>query len=211
MGQVCACPRQAAIGDIDIPECSENFGQFQKGAFQRVNSAVGVKNTIADPTVLASWTPLLAAADGTKVVVTPYINAPELEPGAPRTYGGGNETLGGAEEVIGRESSAMTAKFTAIPQLTIKQVKEMQCEHVGIWMFDEYGNIGCIADDPATPTEYYPVPIQARSLFIGDKKLGGLEAPDENAIQWSLAPNWSDNFVIVAPADFNPLTDLVAP
>lgn len=84
----------------------------------------------------------------------------------------------------------------------------MQCEswgdNLGIFIFDENGAIGAIKD-ATTDGIYYPIPI--RSLFIGDKTLGGLEAPDSNAIQWSFLPNWSDDLAIVAPA-FNPLTDL---
>ena len=38
----------------------------------------------------------------------------------------------------------------------------------------------------------------------------GYEAPDSNAIQWSFLPNWSDDLKLIAPTDFNPLTDLVA-
>ena len=71
-------------------------------------------------------------------------------------------------------------------------------------IFDENGAIGAIKD-ASTEGTYYP--IQIRSLFIGDKTLGGLEAPDSNAIQWSFLPNWSDDLAIVVPA-FNPLTDL---
>ena len=71
-------------------------------------------------------------------------------------------------------------------------------------MFDENGAIGAIKDEAEEDT-YYPIPI--RSLFVGDKTLGGLEAPDSNAIQWQFKPNWSDDLAIVEPA-FNPLTDL---
>jgi hypothetical protein len=35
-----------------------------------------------------------------------------------------------------------------------------------------------------------------------------LEEPDSNAISWSFLPNYSDNLAIIAPDDFNPLTDL---
>ena len=75
---------------------------------------------------------------------------------------------------------------------------------MGVFLFDENGAIGAIKDT-AVKTKFYPIPI--RALFIGDKTLGGLEAPDSNAIQWSFLPNWSDDLVIIAP-EFNPLTDL---
>ena len=96
-----------------------------------------------------------------------------------------------------------------LPQTIVKALKELQCEsdsqNLGIYLFDENGSIGALRD-ATTETTYYPIPI--RSLFIGDKTLGGLEAPDSNAIQWSFLPNWSDDLAIVSPEDFNPLTDL---
>ena len=70
---------------------------------------------------------------------------------------------------------------------------------------DDNGNIEAIKDE-TTATTFYPIPI--RSLFIGDKNHGGLEEPDSNAISWTFLPNYSDNLAIVAPTDFNPLTDL---
>ena len=68
---------------------------------------------------------------------------------------------------------------------------------------DENGNIECLTDGSGN---HYPIPV--RALFVSDKGHGGLEAPDSNTIQWSFLPNYSDDLVIVAPSDFNPLTDL---
>lgn len=195
--------------DIPAITCSESFGQVQKVAFQRLLKDGGSKNSFTSEnviTTLASWTSLLSAKDGTKVVVSPYIQAPTAEAGAARTFGGGNETLGGVEEIIGREPTLFTGVIRKAPQAVIKVLKELQCEswgdNLGIFIFDENGAIGAIKD---AEDAYYPIPI--RSLFIGDKALGGLEAPDSNAIQWSFLPNWSDDLAIVAPT-FNPLTDL---
>ncbi len=199
--------------NIPAVNCPESFGQIQKVAFQRLTTDAGVKNSFmstAAITLLASWTPKLSAADSTKIVISPYIQAPTAEAGAARTFGGGNETLGGVEEIIGREPTPFTGVIRKVAQTVIKAMKEMQCEsygdNLGIYLFDENGAIGAI-EDSATGSTYYPIPI--RSLFIGDKTLGGLEAPDSNAIQWSFLPNWSDDLAIVAP-DFNPLTDLKA-
>lgn len=209
---ICKCPAGVALPDIPAVKCSESFGQIQKVAFQRIFKDDGTKNkfaTAAAITKLASWTALLSAANSTKVVVSPYIQAPTAEGGAARTFGGGNETLGGVEEIIGREPTAFTGAIRKVPQSVIKALKELQCEswadNLGIYLFDENGAIGAIKG--GTAGDYYPIPI--RSLFIGDKTLGGLEAPDSNAIQWSFLPNWSDDLVIVTPEDFNPLTDLV--
>lgn len=207
---ICKCPAAEALPSVGNVTCAESFGQIQKVAFQRLTDAEGTKNGFTTEkaiTALASWTALIAAADGTKIIVSPYIEAPTAEGGAARTFGGGNETLGGVEEVIGREATPFTGVIRRAPQAIIKVLKELQCEsqggNLGVYLFDENGAIGAIQGSAAGT--YYPIPI--RSLFFGDKTLGGLEAPDSNAVQWSFLPNWSDDLVIVAP-EFNPLTDL---
>lgn len=209
---ICKCPAAVALPNIPNFTCAESFGQIQKVAFQRLYKKTEEKNsftTEAGIELKASWTPLLSAKDDTKIVVSPYIQAPTAEAGASRTFGGGNETLGGIEEVIGREPTLFTAVMRKMPQSLIKALKELQCEsdsqNLGVYLFDENGAIGAL-QAPTTATTYYPIPI--RSLFIGDKTLGGLEAPDSNAIQWSFLPNWSDDLAIIVPKDFNPLTDL---
>ena len=212
---ICECPAAAAIPTIPVANCVESFGQIQKVAFQRLVKENGTKNAFdsaAEPKkdikALASWTGLISANDSTKIAISPYIQAPTAEGGAPRTYGGGNDTLGGVEEIIGREVTPFTGVIRKSPQNIIKALKELQCEswadNLGVFLFDENGAIGAIKDT-AVATKFYPNPI--RALFIGDKTLGGLEAPDSNAIQWSFLPNWSDDLVIIAP-EFNPLTDL---
>lgn len=214
MGLVCDCPLAASLPSVPLSDCPESFGQIQKVIFQRIESATGVKNEFPttggkEITKKASWTPLLTASDGTKVVPSPYITNPTTEPGAARTYGGGNETLGGIEINIGREPTTFTGTLLQEHSETIKALKQLQCEGaLGVYLIDENGEIGALADDPADPTKYRPIPIYG--LFIGDRTLGGLEAPDSNSIEWKFVPNWSDNLVRVKPEDFNALTDLKA-
>lgn len=200
--------------DIPVSNCPESFGQIQKVAFQRLYKSTGEKNSFKTDAGIekkASWTPLLSADDDTKIVISPYIQAPTAEAGAARTFGGGNETLGGVEEIVGREPTPFTGVMRKLPQKIIKALKELQCEswgdNLGVYLFDENGVIGAI-QDAKTATIHYPIPI--RSLFIGDKTLGGYEAPDSNNIQWVFLPNWSDDLAIIVPEDFNPLTDLKA-
>lgn len=200
--------------DIPVSNCPESFRQIQKVAFQRLYKSTGEKNSFKTDAGIekkASWTPLLSADDDTKIVISPYIQAPTAEAGAARTFGGGNETLGGVEEIVGREPTPFTGVMRKLPQKIIKALKELQCEswgdNLGVYLFDENGAIGAI-QDAKTATTHYPIPI--RSLFIGDKTLGGYEAPDSNNIQWAFLPNWSDDLAIIAPEDFNPLTDLKA-
>lgn len=200
--------------DIPVSNCPESFGQIQKVAFQRLYKSTGEKNSFKTDAGIekkASWAPLLSADDDTKIVISPYIQAPTAEAGAARTFGGGNETLGGVEEIVGREPTPFTGVMRKLPQKIIKALKELQCEswgdNLGVYLFDENGAIGAI-QDAKTATTHYPIPIC--SLFIGDKTLGGYEAPDSNNIQWAFLPNWSDDLAIIVPEDFNPLTDLKA-
>lgn len=213
--QLCTCPAASSLTTIPAQGCPESFGQIQKVAFQRLTLADGTKNSFTTGAStgidkLAAWTAKMALTTGGKIVISPYIQAPTVEPGAARTFGGGNETLGGVEMVIGREPTPFTGVMRAVPQSIIKIMKELQCEAVGdnlgVFLFDENGAIAAI-EDTVTAGTYYPIPI--RSLFISDKGFGGLEAPDVNNIQWSFLPNYSDNLKIVMPSDFNPLTDLI--
>lgn len=217
--QLCSCPAATALTTIPAVGCAESFGQIQKVAFVRLKKADGTVNSFVDGTTtginkLAAWTAKMALTDGGKVVISPYIQAPTQDGGDARTFGGGNDTLGGVEIVIGRNPSTFSGVMRAVPQSVIKAMKELQCEasadNLGVYLFDENGNIeGIKKVTSGTPdtVEYLPIPI--RSLFIGDKIHGGLEAPDSNAISWSFLPNYSDDLSIVAPDDFNPLTDLV--
>ena len=209
---LCTCPAAAALTTIPSAGCPESFGQIQKIAFQRLRKADGTKNSFTSQNSIllkASWTALMAASDGTKIVLSPYVQAPTNEAGSPRTFGGGNETLGGVEIIIGREPTTFSAVIRSVKQDVIKAMKELQCEaqadNLGVFLIDENGAVECIKDETTEGT-FYPIPI--RSLFIGDKSHGGLEAPDSNAIQFAFLPNYSDNLSIQVPTDFNPLTDL---
>lgn len=209
------CPLAAEITDIPTATCLEDFGQVQKSSFQRQYASTGTKNAftatgLGDIKLQASWDTYLAAADATKVQVTPDIEAPTFEPGAARTTGGGNATLGGITKVIGVEPTGADFTLNSYKQSIVEALKAYMSElALGVFLFNEHGQIGCLVDDVDTPTAYYPIPIAPRTLFIGDKMIGGLEAEDSNKMNWQFLPNWSDKFVVVTPTDFNPLTDLV--
>lgn len=210
MGLLCTCPQSTALGSITQDSCPESIGQIQRLLFQRKFSAAKTLNgfTIATaaPTALASWTALTAANNSTKVTVSPYVSAPNIEPGQAREYGGGNETIGGIPVIVGREPTTFTGSFIQVSQRTVTELKKYQCEDVGVYLVDEYGRIVGLTDSHATPTVFRPIPLA--SLFIGDKMLGQLENVDKNDITFRFFPNWSDMLHIVTPADFNALTDL---
>ena len=212
MSLICQCPAAAAIATIPNVVCPENFGQIQKVAFQRLRQADGTVNKFTtDASILlkASWTALLAAANGSKIVVSPYINSPADSGGDARMTSGGNDDLGGIPQVLGGNPVQFDGSLRSIPQSVIKTMKELQCEaaagNLGVFLFDENGKIEAIKGE--TDGDYLPIPI--RALFIGSKIHGNFDAKDSNAISWQYPDNYSDDLAIVVPTDFNPLTDLV--
>lgn len=210
MGLNCGCPAGMHLNDLEIAECKESFGQIQKVIIARIFSAAGTKNKLPKTTVetKATMESLFAASDGTKLIISPYIQNPTTEPGEARTFGGGNQTLGGIEIVIGREPTNFTGVIYQEAQSVIKTLKSYSCEKIGVFLIDENGNIGAI-DEIGNGENYSPIPVD--KFFVGDKNLGGYEEPDSNTISWSFYPNWSDNLVLIK-ADtlkYNPLTDLV--
>ena len=211
MGMNCGCPAGEHLADLQIADCKESLGQIQKVIIQRMYGSNGVLNSIPEASIKskAAMAALAAAADGTKIIISPYIQNPTTTPGEARTFGGGNQTLGGIEIVVGREPTPFEGIIYQEKQSTIKTMKEYSCETIGVYLIDENGNIGAIKKAVDNSVQYAPIPI--RSFFVGDKNLGGYEEPDSNAIRWSFLPNWSDDLEIIKQTsmDYNPLTDLV--
>ena len=203
---MCSCPAGAALPQVPNASCPQDFGQCQKIIFQRIFKTAGTKNSFtqsASIKELSSWTALFSASDGTKCVITPYVEAPTSDGGDAITFGGGNDTVGGTTKVIGRNPVNMSFVMRQMTQDVIKALKGLQCEdELGVYLVNGDGQILALSSAENT---YTPIPI--RSLFISDLKLMGLDNPDENALSFSFLPNWSDDAKVVTP-DFNPLTDL---
>ena len=203
--RICSCTTTAALPDIPNTECKQSFGQIQKLAFVRIYSTGTTKNkfdSTNDIKKLTSWQKFTQIDDGTKIVVTPFVEAPTQDGGDAITFGGGNDTLGGVEKRVGRNATNMSFALREWMQSAIKSLKALECEGaLGVYLINEHGQI----EARKVGEEYFPLPIQ--SLFVGDKIHGGLQEPDSNSLQFSFSPNYSDDLVIVTP-EFNAVTDL---
>ena len=203
---MCSCPAGTALPAVPNASCPQDFGQVQKIIFQRIFKTAGTKNSFTQTAgikQLSSWTALFSASDGTKCVITPYVEAPTSDGGDAITFGGGNDTVGGTTKVIGRNPVNMSFVIRQMTQDVIKALKGLQCEdELGVYLVNGDGQILALSSAENT---YTPIPI--RSLFISDLKLMGLDNPDENSLSFSFLPNWSDDAKVVTP-EFNPLTDL---
>lgn len=209
---LCSCPVGSAITSLTNATCPESFGQVQKIMFQRVYFTGTTLNestiSSANPNLLATWTALKAATDGTKVTVSPIVSEPVFAGAEARTYGGGNATVNGTAQILGSTPTTFTGKFLSSKQNVIAQMKNYMCENLGVYLINGNGYIAGLVDDLTTPTKFRPIPLVPNSMFIGDKIIGGYENPDHNMISFGLPENWSDKFYIVVPSDFNGITQL---
>lgn len=180
-------------------QCKVNYGQIQKIAFQRIDNSFSPINPIVD---MSSWTYFLSASDNTKIVITPYVEAPTSNGGDEMTFGGGNNTRDGIELVMGINPVKMTFALRHYPQEIVSALKILtKVQDLGVYFFNGSGQILALKDGYG----YAPIPI--RSLFVGDLLLHGLSQPDRNILSFSFKANYSDKLVVVSP-EFNPLNDL---
>ena len=180
--------------------CGIRYGQVQKIAFTRIgNLFSNSSNPITD---LASWTAFLSAEDSTKIVVTPYVEAPTMEGGDEKTFGGGNATLDGIIMVLGSQPIRMSFALRNYPQTIVSALKILtKIRDLGVFLFNDNGGIICLQEGGT----YLPIPI--RALFVGDLILSGRTQPDRNTMKFSFKSNYSDKLVVVKP-NFSPVNDL---
>ena len=191
------CPTN--LPPIPNMTCGIRYGQVQKVAFTRVGNLFSNANPITD---LASWTAFLAAEDSTKIVVTPYVEAPTMEGGDEKTFGGGNTTLDGIIMVLGSQPIRMSFALRNYPQSIISALKVLtKIKDLGVFLFNDNRGIICLQEGGT----YLPIPI--RALFVGDLILSGRTQPDRNTMKFSFKSNYSDKLVVVKP-DFSPINDL---
>jgi len=208
----CSCPGATALTPIPAQNCAVDFGQIQKVIFQRLRAADGTANTIAaaDVAKKTAWTALLAATDGTKITMSPYIGSPAEDGGDAITYGSGNDVPNGIPIVIGSNPVNFTGQVRQADQTTvIAAMEDLICEaqgnNLGVWLVNQNGQIEGIKNADGS---FSPRPIQA--FFVGEKRHGGLQEPDNNPISWSWVTGYGKMVAIITPEEgFNPLTDLI--
>jgi hypothetical protein len=204
MSLSCQYPNPTSIGDIPSQTCPENFNQIQKFAIQR--SGFTFDGTAGkDITLLADWQTLLAAADDTHAVVTPFVYEAAITAGEAITNGGGdNSTLNGESELTGVNPSSFAGMFKSLSKDVIQALFDLRCESgLVVYFFNENGDI--IAQEKTTG-EFTGFPIS--SFFVGDTNNEGFATNDTHATSFNLKKDWSKYQAISTPADFDPLTDL---
>ncbi len=207
MALLTLCPVPTALTTPPVPTCIRDFGQITKAILQRTYSTGTTYNAFtissADPDTAASWDTFFDASDGTKAVITPFLENSLIENGEPEEYGGGDATAFGVPKIVALNPSNFSAEIHQIRQDVIAALKAYQGEILSVYLVNEHGHIGGIADSLTSPATFRGIPIHPGTFYTGDLNTGRRNTPDMNMIRWKFRPNWSDYFHVVVPDGFN--------
>jgi len=212
----CSCPDDGILADIPTSDCPFDLKQIQKLIFSTAGNvawnilaevAEGKPIITARLDILADVAVQLAAADNTKIVVTPFIGGdPIIEAGEAITEGGNdNSTLNGVELVTGTGPSKFTAVFKSLTPAQEEGLKLAMCKNIEIYLISQKGRIYAYQPDSAVDS-ITGFPTQA--FWVGDRGNQGFGTNDTVAIQFSMPSGWSSKMIEVDPVDYNPLYDL---
>jgi hypothetical protein len=197
---LCSCPVGTAIDDITAYTCPVDVREIQKIAFWRTGNHI---DTVALLITLATWTTMKSAADGTHVVVTPFLNNPRFEGGDVITFGGGTETRNGNPEVVGMNPTKFTINAIHWSSAQKRNMKDLMCEQLDAIFINNEGKFIHTLATGGIIVEGFPV----QSFYISDRKVGNRITPDLFEISFTLAEGWDDYLTITDPtAAFNALT-----
>lgn len=204
---ITVCPLPNELEDIPAASCAVQFDQIVRIAFQRRQSGAA-SFTSTSIKLLATWTPLLAATDITKVVMSPIfaeLVIPQSE--ALTTGGNDNTTFNGIPNYNGEGSVTVTAQRTNLESAVKKALKEMTkyslassvgASELTAYLINRNGEI--------IHNNYKGFPIY--NFGISSVGSEGFNSPNKNALRFTFAPDWDDDSLMVKPA-FDPLTELV--
>ena len=201
----CNCPNPTALTEIPNADCPFDIKQIQKIVFQRGGNEF-VTDTIK---VLATWTALKTATDGTKVVVSPFVGGnPLITPGGAITEGGGdNSTLNGEETVTGSNPSLFTCDFKSMTPAQEEAIKKLICEkNLQVYCITEENKILATQEGLTALDSHKGFPISA--FYLGDRDNQGFGKQDIHKMRFSLKAGWSEKIVKITATDFSPLVDL---
>lgn len=203
-----ACPAPTALANIPATTCPVRWDQVQKLFIRRIGSAAAL--TTSSILLSATITPLLSAADSTKLLITPYIGNLVFPPSEILAEGGNdNTTLNGIRQfrglgfvtvtgLIRNISAAAAAKIRALTPESALQPGETNLEFFGV---NKDGKV--IGQNPASTTvKGFPL----YNLALSDVSSEGFAKDNVYNLSFDLAPGWSEYHAMYTPTDYNALT-----
>ena len=203
------CPLPTVITSLTAVTCAEHYGQITRIIFQRLGTSFPAASGVGGIELIASWTPLLIAADSTKVQASPICENVELPMSEAITDGGDdNSTPFGQSLVVGAGKVDLTGRHRGLPSVQKMELEQFVSEssvygQLGVYLVNEHEQIIC---NNLVGTELSPFPITG--YFISSTGSEGFNSHNFNKFQWAMKSNWSDYAKIETPTDFAPNTDL---
>lgn len=198
------CPLPSSLVSIPETDCPISFDQIAKIGFQKIQSAASfTKTTIA---LKATWTPLLAADDDTKIVLSPLVLNLVI-PASELISEGGNDntTINGIKNVKGLGSVSPTGQILNISSATKVAIQKLfpftkaPCPgSTLLWAYFITSDGRVIFRNTG---EGFPI----YNLTLSDPGSEGYRQDNKHNLAFDLAGGWSDGMDIVS-SDINVIT-----
>lgn len=196
------CPELTILPTVPEDECSISVGQILRMAIQFIQPTPSF--TAATILTGATWTPLLAGAAETKVILTPLFNNAVI-PGSEGLFTGGdsNETPNGLREYRGEGNVTFTAMFKSTNPATIDALKALSGDaripgHTTIWGYFFGGSNRITAKATGAGFPIY-------NFRISTVQLDGYLEKDKYNVSFDLRGDWADGMKTFI-ASFDPAT-----
>lgn len=208
------CPPPAAIASIPAQACDFSLDQIVRIVFQRRQATSTFLSTGTTPkpiTALSSWTPLLTAADSTKVQPTPLFDSLTIPPSEGQEEGGNdNSTIFGIPIDLGDTSIKVTGQHrnleSAVKAALDKYRSESQASKgassLTVYLINRFGDIFHLSDKAGDP-----VGIPVYNYRLSSRGSEGFNQSDKVPFSFYLEPGWDQALKSTKPA-FNPIVEL---
>lgn len=195
------------------------LGEVQRIYLQRTYSSGTTLNKFtiasANPNLIASWTSLLAASDGTKILApksttgpsSATIHNPVFAAGEVLEWGGDGESADGIPWQLGTSPGKFEAKIVAKASVTIEGWRATIGEQLSAYFELADGRILGATDSNSSPTIFKGIKIQ--NLFVGMRQGDSKTEPGYNMISFYLPWGWDSYLMAVTPSDFTARNSIV--
>ncbi len=204
-----ACPASSDITAISAGTCMAHLEQTIGLYFQETQATYTITPTTAK--LLATWTPLFAAADATIVTKSPLMVGVTI-PKSEGIFTGGNDntTVGGltlykgegsvrVEAMIRTSKADMIDSFRGYTPFTVPAGSST----LNAYLIGRNKRISGLTQSAKL------VPIPIHNLRISSVGSEGFNSFNEYAVSWEFLAGWDEGFTTVIATDFDPAATLL--
>lgn len=209
MNDLFTCPNPTALAAAPNPSCPVRFDQIQKMLIRRIDGSA----TLTTATILlaATITPLLSAADNTKLLVTPWLSDFKIPNSEPLKEGGNdNTTINGIPKLNGFGFVNVPFMLKNVEASTAQALRALASEsansvagttNIEGFFVAKDGRI--VVDNPSSTVA---IGFKLYNFAVSDVGTEGLNKDNTFNCSFDLEPLWSKTFKVLTPTDWKPLT-----